>query len=299
MRDRIGRIEAIIHRDVGRGMDAVFNATRDGLFAAATALAATPSPRVGLITGFFIPGGDPPGAETDGPGGAALIARGLSRAGVFCRLATDTVCASACRAALDAADLASMPIDAAAPSAPVDSLIDQWRADRIDWVIAIERCGPAADGDPHNMRGTDISAAAAPLDRLFTAGPWRTIAIGDGGNELGMGRVPRLLISRHVPLGDLIGCIIPADHLITAGVSHWGAYGLLAALGLVRPAWAAAVASALDPDLDRHVTDSVVRNGPAVDGITLRREPTIDAMDMDAHREMMLAVLAAAAPPER
>ncbi len=41
------------------------------------------------------------------------------------------------------------------------------------------------------MRGTDISAYAAPLDRLFSAGPWRTIAIGDGGNEIGMGGVPR------------------------------------------------------------------------------------------------------------
>ena len=34
--------------------------------------------RVGLITGFFVPLGSPPAAETDGPVGAALLARGLA-----------------------------------------------------------------------------------------------------------------------------------------------------------------------------------------------------------------------------
>ncbi len=294
MRNRIDRIEALIQRDVGRGMDPVFQATRGGLFAAATALAATPAPRIGLITGFFVPGGNPPAAETDGPGGAALIARGLKEAGLFCRLATDTVCQTACRAALDAAGAQAVPVDDVSPGASVDPLIALWRAERIDWVIAIERCGPASDGVPHNMRGTGISATAARLDQLFSAGPWRTIAIGDGGNELGMGRVPRTLITQHVPLGDLIGCTVPADHLITAGVSHWGAYGLLAALCLSRPGWAPATGAALDPDLDRHVTETVVQSGPAVDGITLKREPTIDAMGMDVHRRMMLDVLATA-----
>jgi hypothetical protein len=292
LRDRISRIEALIQRDAGRGMNAVFQATRGGLFSAATALAAMPSPRVGLITGFFVPDGDPPAAETDGPGGAALLARGLTEAGVVCRLATDTICASACRAALDAAGAAAVPIDAVNPVDAVRSLIECWRAEKIDWVIAIERCGASADGKPYNMRGTDISATPAPLDKLFVAGPWRTIGIGDGGNELGMGCIPRPLLTQQVPLGKLTGCTIPAEYVITAGVSHWGAYALLTAIGIVRPAWARATKNALNPDLDRHVIETMVCDGPAVDGITLRREATIDALDMETHRQMLLAIFA-------
>jgi D-glutamate cyclase len=292
MQPLIDRIEALIHRDVGRGMDAVFRATRGGLWCATSALAASAAPKIGLITGFFVPGGDPPAAETDGPAGAALMALGFLRAGMSCRLATDTGCRSACRVALDAAGAGEVAIDTVAPFASVDGLIELWRRDGIEWVIAIERCGPAADGRPRNMRGTDISSHAAPLDRLFGAGPWRTIAIGDGGNEIGMGRVPRPLIAEHVPLGEMIGCVVPADFLITAGVSHWGAYAVLAALTILRPVWAAAMRPALTPALDQAVIEAMVRDGPAVDGVTLQREATIDALDMAAHHAVLGGVRA-------
>jgi hypothetical protein len=294
MRALIDRIEAVIQRDVGRGMDAVFRAARGGLHGAVHALADGHAPRIGLITGFFVPGGDPPAAETDGPAGAALLAFGFLGAGLQCRLATDTVCASACRVALDRAGAGLVPVDHVALDEGVDALVDRWRAEDIDWVIAIERCGPSADGRARNMRGADISAHAAPLDRLFSAGPWRTIAIGDGGNEIGMGCIPRALIAEHVPLGALNGCVVPADYLIAAGVSHWGAYAVLAALALLRPDWAEALRAGLDPALDRAVVEAMVRHGPAVDGVTRRREHTIDALEMEVHRGVMEAVLAVA-----
>ncbi len=292
MKARIDALEILIHRDVGRGMQAVFRATRGGLWGAVSALAASVTPKVGLITGFFVPGADPPAAETDGPAGAALIALGLTSAAVPCRLATDTVCQSACRVALDTAGAGGVPIDAVAPDGAVDQLVDLWRREGVDWVIAIERCGPAGDGRPRNMRGMDISAHAAPLDRLFSAGPWRTIAIGDGGNEIGMGNVLRSLIARHVPLGETIGCVVPADYLISAGVSHWGAYGLLAGLSVLRPDWSAAVDLGLDTALDQAVVQAMMRDGPAVDGVSLRHEATIDALGMAVHREVLQAILA-------
>jgi hypothetical protein len=293
MQTLIDRIERLIHRDVGRGMGGVFRATEGGLWGAASALAASFAPRIGLITGFFVPGGDPPAAETDGPAGAALLAFAFTRIGLPCRVATDTICQSACRAALDAAGASEVPVDILAPEDSADGLVDLWRRERTDWVIAIERCGPAADGRPRNMRGTDIAAHAAPLDRLFSAGPWQTIAIGDGGNEIGMGRVARSLIAQYVPLGDRIGCVVPADFLIAAGVSHWGAYALLAGLAALRPDWSAAASAALNPALDRAVVEAMVRDGPAVDGITLRREATIDAVSMDVHHEVLNTILAA------
>ncbi len=287
MQALIDRIEALIHRDAGRGMQAVFAATQGGLRFAASALAADPAPRIGLMTGFFVPGADPPAAETDGPAGAALLARAFARSGLHCRVVTDTICASATRAALDHAGAADVPIDAVAPGGPVRDVIEAWRRDGIGWVLAVERCGPAADGHPRNMRGQDISAHAAPLDRLFSAGPWRTIGIGDGGNEIGMGLIPRRLIESHVPHGAAISCVVPADHLVTAGVSHWGAYALLAALAALRPDWSATMLASLDPALDRAVVEGMVRHGPAVDGVSLRREATIDAMAMDAHHAVL------------
>ncbi len=290
MQALINQIEAQIHRDVGRGMHAVFQATTGGLFAAASALAADPSPRIGLITGFFVPNGHPPAAETDGPAAAALLARSFRNAGLHHRIATDTICQSATRTALDHAGAQSTPLDALPPGGAAAALIETWRADNITWVLAIERCGPAADGIPRNMRGGDIGSYAAPLHQLFSAGPWRTIGIGDGGNEIGMGNIPRALIDGHVPFGARIGCVVPADHLITTGVSHWGAYALLAALSAIRPDWSAAMRSSLDPALDQSIVEAMVRNGPAVDGVTLLREPTIDALEMSQHHAVLDAI---------
>ena len=279
-------IEALIHQDVGRHVQPLFAAARGGLAAAATALAAHPHPNIGIITGFFVPAGTPPAAETDGPAAAALLALGLARAGLTCRVLTDPPCRDACQAALTAAGLPEVPVD----SPPPDQAIALWREAGIDWAIAIERCGRTADGTLRNMRGEDIGAHATPLDDVFTVGPWRTIAIGDGGNEIGMGALSPGLIAAHVTHGATIACVTKADHLIVAGVSHWGAYALLAALAVVRSDWRPGLLSALDPDIDAAILQALVANGPAVDGVTLRRTATIDGLGPQAHRTKLLAI---------
>ncbi len=40
------------------------------------------------------------------------------------------------------------------------------------------------------MRGVDVSPWTAPLDALFEGGDWTQLAVGDGGNEIGMGKLP-------------------------------------------------------------------------------------------------------------
>jgi D-glutamate cyclase len=288
----IDRIEAIIHRDVGRGMEAIFAASRGGLSSAASALAAERAPHIGLMTGFFVPGGDPPAAETDGPASAALLARAFGGVGVPCRLVTDTLCADAARVALERAGAVGVPVDTVAPGQSPDGVTEHWRRFGITHVVAIERCGPATDGGVCNMRGVDISAHTAALEQVFLAGPWQTIGIGDGGNELGMGSMPRSLLHRHVPHGARIGCTVPADHLITAGVSHWGGYALAAALAALRPDWAASMQTVLDPALDRAVLEAMVRDGPAVDGVTGRREATIDGLPLTEHHAVLAQITA-------
>jgi D-glutamate cyclase len=284
----IDEIEQLIQVDVGRRVTALFGAARGGLWAAASALGAAPAARVGLITGFYVPQGSPPAAETDGPVGAALLAKGLEAVGVRCRLATDEPCRGACTAALTGAGLSGVPVDVAS----VPAMVETWRRAQITHAISIERCGRSPDGAPRNMRGLDISSYTAPLDDLFTAGPWETIAIGDGGNEIGMGSLRRELIAQYVDHGETIACVTPARHLIVAGVSNWGAYGLVGALAALRPDWRERLLACLDEKLDRAVLEATVNNGPAVDGVSRLRAMTVDNLEMIIHHSKLREIRA-------
>ena len=267
LRGRVDRIEDLVHEEVGRNAGALFAQAKGGLWGAAQSLLSVEVPRVGFITGFFVPAGDPPSAETDGPLGVALLIRGFTRVGVRCRIATDDVCRAACAAALIAAGVGEVPIDAVAAGAPLDDLIANWQRQHITHAVSVERCGRCADGTKRDMRGNDISPYTADLDALFVAGPWQTIAVGDGGNEIGMGSISRKLIAAHISNGHSIACTTPADHLIATGVSNWGAYALIAALAVLRPEWRNAMLECLEPALHASVLEAMVKNGPAVDGV--------------------------------
>jgi D-glutamate cyclase len=285
--DLVDRIEQLIHVDVGRNITALFDAARGALWEAASAIASAPSARVGLITGFYVPQGSPPAAETDGPVGVALLAKGFEGIGIHCRVATDEPCRGACVAALAGADCSDAPIDAIAVGHPLAPLIETWREAGITHAISIERCGRSADGAPRNMRGEDIGSYTAPLDDLFSAGPWQTIAVGDGGNEIGMGTLSRSLIGRHVAHGETIACVTPARHLIVAGVSNWGAYALLGALAALRTEWRVPLLACLDEGLDQRVLKTVIAQGPAVDGVSLGPRPTVDNLDIATHHRVL------------
>jgi hypothetical protein len=286
----IDRIEQLIQVDVGRNITALFDAARGGLWNAASALAGAPAPRVGLITGFYVPLGSPPSAETDGPVGAALLARGFEQVGITCRLATDGPCRSGCAAALAGASVSHVPVDAD----DIAATIDKWRRAGMTHAISIERCGRSADGAPRNMRGLDISSYTAPFDELFVAGPWATIAVGDGGNEIGMGSIPRQLIAQHVEHGEAIACVTPARHLIVAGVSNWGAYALLAALAVLREDWSKEMLGCLDETLDKKILEEMVVHGPAVDGVSRLRAMTVDGLDVAVHHNKLREIRALA-----
>ncbi len=290
-RNTVGRIEALIHEEVGRNIGGLFDAAKGGLWQAATSLAAAPQPSVGILTGFFVPFGTPPAAETDGPVGAALLAGALQRVGVACRLVTDEPCRATCAAALRDTGI---PLDVVPLGGAVDDTVALWRELGVSHAVAIERCGRSSDGAPRNMRGEDISAFTTPLDELFMAGPWQRIAIGDGGNEIGMGSLPAALIGAHVAHGETIACATPADHLIVAGVSNWGAYALIGALAVIRDDWRAALLSSLDTESDGSILRAMVNDGPAVDGVTRLRALTVDSMPAEVHHAKLRAVRAVA-----
>ncbi len=238
--------------------------------------------RVGLITGFFVPRGEVAAPETDGPVGTALLAAALAACGVPARIAVDTPCAAAVRAAVGAAG-GGVAVDEVGVDEGLDRLIGDWRSAGVSHAVAIERCGRSADGRPRNMRGVDVSPWTAPLDDLFLAGPWIRLAVGDGGNEIGMGKLPPGLIARTVPNGEKIACVTSCDRLVVAGVSNWGAYGLMAALAVARPDWAARIATFLTAERDLAVTRATVDKAGAVDGVTAQREATVDGFGPEIH----------------
>jgi hypothetical protein len=289
MREAVDRIEALIHQEVGRNIDGLFAAARGGLWQAASALAIASDPSVGILTGFYVPLGTPPAAETDGPVGAAMLAGALTRVGVPCRLVTDEPCRATCAAALYGTGVA---LDVVPLGGSVDDTVALWRSLGVSHALSIERCGRSADGAPRNMRGEDISAFTTPLDELFLAGPWRRIAIGDGGNEIGMGSLPASLIGAHVAHGGTIACATPADHLIVAGVSNWGAYALIGALAVIRHDWRDTLIGCLDAGRDGAILRAMVNDGPAVDGVTRQRALTVDGMPVEVHHAKLCTIRA-------
>ncbi|MGH7264195.1 MAG: glutamate cyclase domain-containing protein, partial [Candidatus Rokuibacteriota bacterium] len=140
----------------------------------------------------------------------------------------------------------------------------------------------------YNARGASIGTLNAPLDALFLRRPARpdrpvTVGIGDGGNEIGMG-ARRARVARDVPHGATIGSVVSADHLIVAGTSNWGAWGLTAHLAL---------ATGQDllhtPDEEARLTRAMIAAG-AVDGLTGAATPSVDSLPVAFH-QMLLGTL--------
>ncbi|XP_042728324.1 D-glutamate cyclase, mitochondrial isoform X3 [Lagopus leucura] len=107
------------------------------------------------------------------------------------------------------------------------------RRPRFDHLIAIERAGIAADGNYYNARKINIKHLVDPIDELFLAAQTipgiTTTGVGDGGNELGMGKV-KDAVKKHIKNGDVIACDVAADFAVVAGVSNWGGYAIACAL---------------------------------------------------------------------
>ncbi len=281
----------------------------EGELAAASIELATTAKRIAIVTGFFIPHGQLACAETDGPPGSLFLAHCLSELGIDAAVITDGPCAPAVRAA---AEQIGFPLDGlyVAPlksESWCDDFLTSPFASELTHLISIERVGPShttesiAINDPafrtefladvdakhhgrcHNMRGVCIDAHTAPLHLLFDRLPdscptARTIGVGDGGNEIGMGSISWSELRRRLS-GEQAGrvaCRVPCDFNIVAGVSNWGAMALAAGVCLLRNRL-----DVLQPwTRERHhiLLEHLVANGPAVDGVTGQREATVDGL---------------------
>jgi D-glutamate cyclase len=159
-------------------------------------------------------------------------------------------------------------------------------------LLAVEAVGRATDGRYYSMRGRDITEHTLPVDADYlTLDPnWggTTIGIGDGGNEIGMGKIPHETVIKNIPNGDLIHCRVPTDHLIVAGVSNWGAYALAAGVFVLRGV--TPPPDLFDPDREREILEVMVREGPLVDGVTGKQTATVDGLTWDEYVKPLIRI---------
>ena len=214
-----------------------------------------------IVTGFLVP--DARQAETDGPPGSAVLGRALVRLGKECRIVTDPFCAPVVEAASRAIG---------GPRVETASRPGEVLRGGPDCLVFVERLGEAQDGAYYNMRGEDISAWTLPLDQAASLARLEripVIAVGDGGNEAGMG-------SLKAPLGDLLPdfrpclCAVEADFCLPVDVSNWGCYALAALLSAKKGVWTGHSA-----EEERAMLDGMARAG-AVDGATKKHERSVD-----------------------
>jgi hypothetical protein len=283
----LGEVERLIQRDTGRNIGPVAACAAGGLQAAAEELSAVPDAAVAIVTGFFIAGAPSPAAETDGPPGAALLAEQLRDAGTPASLITDGRCAPVVRAVAQAA---GVPLRIADGDAPIDALIADLRRERVTHVIFVERAGPARDGETYNMLAEPISQCTAPLHRLALEPAWRTIGVGDGGNEVGMGSVPPQVVAHAVDHGAVIHCTVPCDALVVSAVSNWGAIALGAAVAMLRRPGDPVPVTSL---AERHeALLGAALAGGAVDGTTGEPSRSVDGLALAEHSALLLQVAA-------
>ncbi len=203
-------------------------------------------------------------AESDGPPGAAALARALhvgcgaipfvlveeqivagtvavvQAAGLRCVRPEEALLAAGGSGALHCAAVIALPQDRQAAEALTRDLLDRFD---VGAFVSVEKGGENAKGRIRTSRGADTTAALAKADAVREGCIARgipTIGIGDGGNEIGMGRIRAAVAPRLRHALDADGTAedgtMPAgrtDALVTATVSNWGAYGVATALALL------------------------------------------------------------------
>jgi hypothetical protein len=214
--DPSARIENIILSRSSRGMDSVKEALPAGYCSRAAQLILDHKGVVVIGTGFPVAGS----FETDGPIGAISLYKVLEELGyrpVF-------VCAPPLSSVLQN-NFATyeFPVLGWQESLPLAKAVLKEVNPAI--VVSIEQPGVTQNGRYYNMRQQDITDVAAKFDLVLQHCACPTIAFGDGGNEIGMGKISSQLASLPI-----ISAITTCDELVIATVSNWGVYGVLTAL---------------------------------------------------------------------
>ena len=262
-------IEEIILQNDVRGISKLSNFTEPDSCSNASNLILRNLGTVFITTGFFILSAQAP--ETDGPPGAIFLGNALEMLGYKVVYVTDKHCSFILdKFKSSQSSIIEFPIFDLTQSKKYSEKILEKESPSI--LISIERCGASFDQKYRNMRNQDISDNTAKIDCLFGLHP-KTIGIGDGGNEIGMGNI-ETHISKAKTLVEY-PTLSKVNNLIIASVSNWGGYGLLAALSIKSN-------RNLLPNVEyqEEVIKKTVASG-AVDGFSGLKENKVDGKDLE------------------
>ncbi len=255
-----------------------------------------------IITGFILMPHKAP--EMDGMVSSMLLARSLVQAfeakpviicPVDCKSAVEN-CARVVGLHLyeNLVDVEKLPFSMGIIPFSKDAILAEKQAEQIisqnklpAAIISIEAPGANQAGEYHNATGNNVTELEAKTDILFNKLREKgilNIAIGDLGNEIGMGTIADH-IKRYIPYADDKQCrcdcqggilaASKADHIITATVSDWGCYGMMAALAYLKKNFRIFHSGKLEKDVMETAARSglVDMNGslvPGIDGFSSR-----------------------------
>merc|ERR1711971_1234648 len=128
--------------------------------------------------------------------------------------------------------------------------------------------------------------AADLFDYAFANKVCITTGIGDGGNEVGMGKV-RDKVEQNIQNGIDIACNVETQFLIAAGVSNWGAEALALGLHMNDKMTTYNLESQIYCDIEFHENMyKLAAEFGAADGMRHVFDGGVDGMEYSTHKQM-------------
>lgn len=256
--------------------------------------------RIVITCGAGVPPWLPKG-ESDGPPGGVAIASALTLGVgalpifVSADIHQDAIVATAAAAGITIVDYATARQRTGAGSLAAfpsneDSAAERAREIMATYtptaIIAVETIGPNQHGISHSVLGRVGPIPSPSYHHLYALAAEQgiySVGVGDGGNEIGCGRIVDDV--RRIqdygercqcPCGGGMATTVATDALIIAAVSNWGGYGLAAMLAclLKEPT------ILHSPRTEERMLDACTRAG-AADGAYAAPIMSVDGIDAD------------------
>lgn len=271
MNSYINKIERIISKNLdSRGMDKIeLKSELEN-----TAIDLNRSDTIVIVTGFCVR--DCKVGETDGPIGALSLAYTLENLDKKIIIVTDKYTENLLKTSKEIIKLQA-DIHTVTDENSEELSNEIIRKYKPCHIIAVERPGRNKDGKSYSMRGEDITEFCPNTDTLFKKAKEvgiKTSAIGDGGNEVGMGKISEY-VKENVFKGEQICAELDTDNLVIAGISNWGGHAIGAILSIMNDRMLM-----YDSVTEAEILQKIVEAG-AVDGCTKLRVMTVDGLSLE------------------
>ena len=239
--DRLATVEMRMHNMIQGYIPRLYALVRDEnpiTYDISQAILKMSNARVALVTGIVVERLLPKG-EVDGPVGAAVLGRALGRLGHEVDILVEEEMDDVARMLIGKLGFEANVVHTSNRS-PED--LARW-ADHYDVAVTVEKLGRNREGVRHSVMGSPLAKTGDWYIDDFIEGMTEkgklTVGIGDGGNEIGFGKICDD-VRRIVAFGADCGCpcgggtatTTATRYLFPAAISNYGAYALTAALAL-------------------------------------------------------------------